>query len=85
MHESGLIRSLLRTALAEAERRDAELAAINVRLGVLAGGSPEHLREHFEVELLQLGLGPIRLNIESDPEYPSGIEIIGVELRQRTT
>jgi Zn finger protein HypA/HybF involved in hydrogenase expression len=83
MHESGLIQALLRTASAEAERQDAELTGIDLRLGVLAGGSPEHLREHFEIELARLGLGPIALNIAADPEYPGGIEIVGVELRQR--
>lgn len=81
MHESGLIQSLLRTALGEADRRNAELAGIDVRLGVLAGGSPEHFREHFELALEELGLGPIRLTIEEDPEYPGGVEIVGVELR----
>ncbi|MFO7562359.1 MAG: hypothetical protein R6X02_06920 [Enhygromyxa sp.] len=83
MHESGLIQSLLRTALAEAERRGAELVGIDVRLGVLAGGSPEHLREHFEHELSRLGLRPIALNIAADPDHPGGVEIVGVELRRR--
>lgn len=83
MHESGLIQALLRTAFEEAEERDAELVGIDVRLGVLAGGSPEHLREHFEIELARLGLAPITLNIASDPNYPGGIEIIGLELRER--
>lgn len=83
MHESGLIQSLLRTAMTEAERRAAELVGIDVRLGVLAGGSPEHLREHFEIELARLGHGPIALNIAADPDYPGGIELVGVELRER--
>ncbi len=83
MHESGLIQSLIRTALAEAERRNAELAGIDLRLGVLAGGSPAHLREHFEIEITRLGLGPIALEITDDPDYPGGIEITGVELRRR--
>lgn len=83
MHESGMIQSLLKTALAEAERRGAELVAIDLRLGVLAGGSPGHLREHFEIERERLGLGPLTLNIEADPDYPGGVEITGVELRGR--
>jgi hypothetical protein len=83
MHESGMIQSLLRTAAAEAERRNAELLGIDVRLGVLAGGSPEHLREHFEIELARLGLGPIALRIVNDPDYPAGVEIVGLELRDR--
>ena len=83
VHESGMIRRLLGTALAEAERRGAQLAGIELRLGVLAGGSPEHLREHFEHERGQLGLAPIRLDIRSDPDYLGGIEITSVELRER--
>ncbi|HLT37086.1 MAG TPA: hypothetical protein VK034_12400 [Enhygromyxa sp.] len=83
MHESGLIQALLRTALAEAERRGAELVGIEVRLGVLAGGSPEHLREHFELELARLGREPIALNITADPDHPGGVEIVGVKLRDR--
>ena len=83
MHESGMIQALLRTAWAEAERRNADLVGIDVRLGVLAGGSPEHLREHFEIELSRLGLGPIELNIATEPDYPGGVEIVGLELRNR--
>ena len=83
MHESGMIQSLLRTASAEAARRNAELVGIEVRLGVLAGGSPEHLREHFEIELARLGLGQIALHITNDPDYPGGVEIVGLELRPR--
>ena len=80
MHESGLIQSLLRKALAEAERRGARLRAIEVRLGVLAGGSPDHLREHFEHELEALSLPAIELHIESAPDYPGGVEITGLVL-----
>lgn len=83
MHESGLIQALLRRAFAEAERRGAELVGVEVRLGVLAGGSPEHLREHFEIELERLGLGPIGLDIHADDTHPGGVEIVGLELRDR--
>jgi hypothetical protein len=83
MHESGLIQALLRRAFAEAEARGAELAGVEIRLGVLAGGSPEHLREHFEIEIARLGLGPIALTITADDSHPGGVEIVGLELRER--
>lgn len=83
MHESGLIQALLRRALAEAEARGAELAGVEVRLGVLAGGSPAHLREHFEIELARLGLGSIGLTITADDTHPGGVELVGLELRER--
>jgi Zn finger protein HypA/HybF involved in hydrogenase expression len=81
MHESTLIRRLITLARAEAERRTATLVGIEVRLGVLAGGSPEHLREHFEIELAALGLTGIALDIHADPEHPGGVELVGLTLR----
>ena len=80
MHESGVIRKLIESALVEARRHDATLLGIDVRLGVLAGGSPAHLRDHFEREIEALGIGPVALNIHSDPTHPGGVEITGVEL-----
>ena len=52
MHESGVIQKLVQIAFDEAARRGGRLRAIAVRLGALAGGSPEHLRDHFEHERL---------------------------------
>jgi hypothetical protein len=78
-----MIRKLVEIALAEATRRGAELAGIEVRLGALAGGSPEHLREHFELELERLQLPPIELSIRAEPDHPGGVDITSVELRER--
>lgn len=80
MHETGMIRRLLEIARGEAERQGGRLRAIEVRLGALAGGSPEHLREHFELELERLGMQRIELRIEEQPDHPGGIEITGIEL-----
>ncbi|MCA9704404.1 MAG: hydrogenase maturation nickel metallochaperone HypA [Myxococcales bacterium] len=80
MHESGVIQKLLQIAFDEAERRGGRLRAIDVRLGVLAGGSPEHLRDHFEHELRRLGASEVELRIEEQPAYPGGVEITGIEL-----
>lgn len=83
MHESGMIRTMLSMALAEAERRNAALIGIELRLGALAGGSPEHLREHFEHELARRGLAAIGLTICVDEAYPGSVDITGLELRAR--
>ena len=82
MHESGLIERLVDTALREAASRGAELVGIELRLGVLAGGSPDHLREHFEHECARRSL-TLALDISADPDYPGGIEITGLSLRDR--
>ncbi len=82
MHETGLIRTLIEKARAEAEARSAELRGIHIRLGALAGGSPAHLREHFELELERLGLAGIALHIEEAPAHPAGVEITGVDLAE---
>ncbi len=82
MHETGLIRRLIEVAQAEARLRGAELRGIHVRLGALAGGSPEHLREHFEIEAAALGLDDLELDIVTEPERPSGVELTGIELTE---
>jgi Zn finger protein HypA/HybF involved in hydrogenase expression len=80
MHESGVIQKLVQIAFDEAARRGGRLRAISVRLGVLAGGSPEHLRDHFEHELARRGVADIELRIDAQPAYPGGVEITGIEL-----
>jgi hypothetical protein len=80
MHESGLIRRLLQVAMDEAARRGGTLAAVHVRLGALAGGSPDHLREHFAIEARRLGMALPWLNIEEDPDSPTGVEITAIEV-----
>jgi len=82
MHETGLIRRLLELAREEAHRRGGRLRAIDVRLGALAGGSPEHMREHFEIEAGALGLADLVLNITEAPEHPAGVELTGIELAE---
>lgn len=51
MHETGLIRDLVRRL--EAAARDAgsdRIAGVTVCLGALSQISPEHFREHFDAE-----------------------------------
>lgn len=80
MHESGMIRSLLNTAQASAQEHESQLRGVTVRLGVLAGGTVEHLREHFEEETARLQWGQIELNIVEDPDYLGGVELVSVDL-----
>ena len=82
MHETGLIRSLIHTALTEANDRGGSLRAIHVRLGALAGGTANHLRHHFEHELASLDLAPVTLHIEEAPLRPSGVELTAVEIAE---
>ena len=80
MHETGVIRQLIHTATREAEARGARLVGIQVRLGALAGGTADHMREHFEIECRALGLGELAIDIEEDPDYPAGVELSSIEL-----
>lgn len=80
MHESGVIRKLIRTAVGEAEARGDRLLGIHVRLGALAGGTASHMREHFEIECRALKLEDIAIHIEEDPDYPAGVELRSIEL-----
>ncbi|MCA9691719.1 MAG: hypothetical protein R3A51_16200 [Nannocystaceae bacterium] len=82
MHESGMIRALIATARAEATRRGGLLRGIHVRLGALAGGSPEHLREHLEIEARALGLGGLELHLTQAPDRPTGVELTAIELSE---
>lgn len=82
MHESGLIRQLMQTALDAAAERGCELRAVHLRLGVLAGGTADHLRDHFEQEIATRALPPVALAIVEAPEFLGGIEIESIELAE---
>ena len=81
MHETGVIRKLIQTALTEADSRGDRLVGIHVRLGALAGGTAAHMREHFEIECRALGFDDdaIAIHIEDDPDYPAGVELRSLE------
>lgn len=84
MHESGLIRQLMQTALDAAAEHNSALRGIHLRLGVLAGGSAQHLREHFEQEIQRRALPSIELSIVEDSEFLGGIEIESIELAEES-
>lgn len=81
MHESGVIEKVLDLALSRAAAEDAQLCGIRLRLGALAGGSEEHLREHFNKALAHRRYKKIQLEIDVVPEYPGGVELLSIELR----
>lgn len=85
MHETGVIRKLVQTALEEAESRGGRLMRIYIRLGALAGGTAAHLREHFVHEIRALGLDDIDLVIEEAPDHPAGVEITGIDIGRKRT
>lgn len=78
MHEHGLMERLLARANAEASARGKRLAGVRVRLGALGPEEQRfradfaHLREHH-------GLA-VTLELEVLPDYPGGVELLGIEL-----
>ncbi|MGZ3775659.1 MAG: hydrogenase maturation nickel metallochaperone HypA/HybF [Pseudobdellovibrionaceae bacterium] len=51
MHETGLLKNMLKTISDLAERENAkQVASITIQIGALAQISPEHLQEHFDIE-----------------------------------
>ena len=80
MHESGVIRKLLETAAAAAAEEGGSLRGVHVRLGALAGGTSEHLREHFEMECARLSMPDVAIVITEEPVHPGGVEITGIDV-----
>jgi hypothetical protein len=80
MHEHGLMRALLARADAEARARGGALRGLRARLGALWAGDAEHFRRDLEHARVELGLRPLRLEVELDPERASGVELIEIEV-----
>jgi Zn finger protein HypA/HybF involved in hydrogenase expression len=80
MHEHGLITRLLDRALVEARARGGRLAGVRVRLGALAASTPDHFREDFAHVCVERGAGDVRLDLESAPDHPAGVEILSIEV-----
>jgi Zn finger protein HypA/HybF involved in hydrogenase expression len=80
MHEHGLMTKLLVTAEAQATVRGGALRAVHVRLGARAASDPEHFRGDFEHVREELGMGPVRLELEVAPEHPGGVELLSIEV-----
>ncbi|WP_308367350.1 MULTISPECIES: hydrogenase/urease maturation nickel metallochaperone HypA [unclassified Microbulbifer] len=78
MHEQSLIKNLVEKIHLLASSESDRLVAARLRLGALAHISAEHLREHFEREIIGTPLEGLRLQIEeqSDIHHAEAQEII---------
>lgn len=79
MHETGLIRDLVRRL--EAAARDAgadKVVAATVWLGALSQMSPDHFREHFETDVRgTLAEGAtLTLEVSNDPDDPHAQSVV---------
>ncbi|MBX3248331.1 MAG: hypothetical protein KF901_14215 [Myxococcales bacterium] len=81
MHHVGIIEKLLHEARREATERGGALQKVRVRLGALASHDADHFREDFVHARGELGFGDVELEVELAPERPSGVELIGIEVR----
>ena len=79
MHESGIVRDLVRRV--EQARQEAgatRIAAISVWLGALTQFSDHHFREHFEEDAQGTAAETARLHLElsDDPLHPDAQRVI---------
>lgn len=79
MHETGLLKDMLRqiSVLAKCENAN-RIAAITVQLGALTQISPEHFREHFDIEskgTIAEGASLV-IELNNDIQDPQAQEII---------
>jgi hydrogenase nickel incorporation protein HypA/HybF len=79
MHESGMIRDLLRRAEAVAREAGASrITGLSVWLGALSQMSAAHFREHFDLDARGTLAGSATLSIEesSDEGHPQAQAVI---------
>jgi hydrogenase nickel incorporation protein HypA/HybF len=79
MHETGLVRDLVRRVEVSARDAGAEkVVGVTVWLGALSQMSPEHFREHFEAEVRGTLAEGAALTLESsdDPTHPNAQSVM---------
>lgn len=69
MHETGIVRDLVRRLMETARTAGAErVSGVTVRLGALSQFSAEHFREHFDEEAAGTLVAGAALTIETSDE-----------------
>lgn len=79
MHETGIVRDLVRRVVAAALEADAErVSEVHVWLGALSQFSPEHFREHFDEEVRGTLAEQATLKIETshDAAHPNALHVV---------
>jgi hydrogenase nickel incorporation protein HypA/HybF len=79
MHETGLVRDLVRRL--EASARDAgatKIVSVTIWLGALSQISPEHFREHFEADAhgSLAEDAALTLEVSDDPGHPNAQSVM---------
>lgn len=88
MHERSLMLDLFRKiAAVSAEHANAPVCALTVRLGALSHFSPEHFREHFDLERPGTPAEDARLEIvtceDTAAPHAQSVLLESLELEQR--
>lgn len=79
MHESSLMKDLLRKIVEIADENGSDLiASVTVRLGALSQISPEHFREHFDhaVSGTIVESAELRVEISTDLTDPQAQKVV---------
>ncbi|MBL6749577.1 MAG: hydrogenase maturation nickel metallochaperone HypA [Nevskia sp.] len=79
MHESGIVRDLVRRLLAAAREAGAErVSGVTVWLGALSQFSAVHFREHFDEEAQGTAAQGAALHIEAsdDTAHPQALQVV---------
>ena len=79
MHETGIVRDLVRRLQAAAKDAGAlRVSSVEVRLGALASFSPAHFREHFDEEVRgTLAAGAtLRIRVSDDAGDPHAQDVM---------
>ena len=85
MHETGIVRDLVRRVVGAARESGADrVVGVTVWLGALSQFSPEHFREHFDDEARDTLAAKARLSIEASTDFThpdaQSVVIRGIEL-----
>lgn len=78
MHETGIVRDLVRRLVTLAQENGAaSVSGVDIRLGALGEFSPEHFRAHFEAEArgTLAEAAALRLSVCDDWSRPDALDV----------